>query len=293
VLFRAAGIVAGLFAFSSTVRAQLVVGPQTNLQQLAEAISGHGVQISNPTINCHTEGYGEFGYTGSLLGLDSGVVLSSGRIVEAIGPNNVENKTFQQGTSGSSILNIVTGRTTYDACRFEFDVIPSGDSLSFQFVLGSEEYNEWVGSQYNDVFGFFISGPGITGDAGIGSDHNIALIPGTSTAVAINNVNAGQNSAYYQYNAGGQQLQFDGYTKNLVARSVVQPCQSYHLKLIVADASDRKFDSWVFIEQIQSPNLSLSSRTLTGSPEMVEGCNNGWIRFSRDPVLPTPLTLQY
>ena len=63
---------------------------------------------------------------------------------------------------------------------FEFDIIPSGDSLKFNFVFGSEEYNEWVGSQYNDVFGFFISGPGITGDPGIGNDHNIALIPNTN-----------------------------------------------------------------------------------------------------------------
>ena len=288
-----AGLTAGIVLSGLTVAAQLSVAPQTNLQQLAEAISGPGVRISNPVVSCHGEGYGEFSYTGSLLGLESGVVLSSGRIAEALGPNNVENKTFQQGTSGSPLLNTVTGRTTYDACRFEFDVIPSGDSLSFQFVFGSEEYNEWVGSQYNDVFGFFISGPGIAGDPGIGSDHNIALVPNTSNAVAINNVNAGQNSAYYQYNAGGQQLQMDGYTRGLVARSVVQPCQTYHLKLMVADASDRKFDSWVFVERIQSPDLSLSTRTLNGTSSMVEGCNPGWIRFTRDPVRSTPLLLSY
>lgn len=178
-----AGLTAGIVLSGLTGAAQLSVAPQTNLQQLAEAISGAGVRISNPVVSCHGEGYGEFSYTGSLLGLESGVVLSSGRIVEALGPNNVENKTFQQGTSGSPLLNTVTGRTTYDACRFEFDVIPSGDSLSFQFVFGSEEYNEWVGSQYNDVFGFFISGPGISGDPGIGSDHNIALVPNTSIRV--------------------------------------------------------------------------------------------------------------
>ncbi|MBK7382575.1 MAG: choice-of-anchor L domain-containing protein [Flavobacteriales bacterium] len=291
--FLLAGLCTGLVLSTTRVEAQLTVNAQTDLQQLAEAISGPGVRISNPTINCHSEGYGEFSYTGTLLGLESGVLLSSGRIAEAIGPNSVENKTFQQGTSGSSLLNTVTGRTTYDACRFEFDVIPSGDSLSFQFVFGSEEYNEWVGSQYNDVFGFFISGPGISGDPGIGSDHNIALIPGTNTAVAINNVNSGQNSNHYQYNAGGQQLQMDGYTQNLVARTNVEPCQPYHLKLIVADASDRKFDSWVFVERIHSPHLSLSSRTASGGGDMVEGCNSGFIRFTREPVLPTPLTVEY
>src|SRR5690606_17967127 len=112
--------------------------------------------------------------------------------------------------------------------------------------------------------------------------------PGTSTAVAINNVNAGLNSQYYQYNAGGQQLQMDGYTQGLVARSPVQPCQTYHLKLVVADASDRKFDSWVFVERIQSPNLVMTRHTLNGTANMVEGCNPGWVRFTRSPVLSTP-----
>ncbi|MCB9184823.1 MAG: choice-of-anchor L domain-containing protein [Flavobacteriales bacterium] len=288
-----AGLIAGLLLIGATASAQLTVSQQTNLQQLAEAISGAGVQISNPTITCHTEGYGEFSYSGSLLGLESGVILTSGRITDAIGPNDAENTTFQQGTSGSTLLNTVTGRSTRDACQFEFDIIPGGDSLSFEFVFGSEEYNEWVGSQYNDVFGFFISGPGIAGDPGIGNDHNIALIPGTSTAVAINNVNEGLNSQYYQYNAGGQQLQMDGYTQGLMARSPVQPCQTYHLKLVVADASDRKFDSWVFVERIQSPNLVMTRHTLNGTANMVEGCNPGWVRFTRSPVLSTPLTLSY
>ncbi|MBK9177502.1 MAG: choice-of-anchor L domain-containing protein [Flavobacteriales bacterium] len=288
-----AGIMAGLCASIAPVHGQLSVSPQTDLEQLARSISGAGVQISNPSITCHAQGYGEFTYSGTQLGLESGVILTSGRIADAIGPNNVENTTFQQGTAGSALLNTVTGRTTYDACRFEFDIIPSGDSLSFAFVFGGEEYNEWVGSQYNDVFGFFISGPGITGDPGIGNDKNIALIPGTSIPVAINNVNAGQNSDYYQYNAGGQQLQMDGFTRGLTARTTVQPCETYHLKLILADASDRKFDSWVFIERIQSPNVSLSTRTVNGTTNMVEGCNPGWIRFTREPVTPDPLTLTY
>ncbi|HRD51725.1 MAG TPA: choice-of-anchor L domain-containing protein, partial [Flavobacteriales bacterium] len=288
-----AGLLAGISLSALSVNAQLSVAPQTDLQALAQAISGPGVRISNPVINCHVQGYGEFSYSGNLLGLESGVILTSGRITEAIGPNDVANKTFQQGTSGNALLNTVTGRTTRDACLFEFDVIPSGDSLSFQFVFGSEEYNEWVGSQYNDVFGFFISGPGIVGDPGIGADKNIALIPGTSAPVAINSVNNGLNSAYYVDNAGGSQLQMDGYTTGLVARSLVQPCQTYHLKLIVADASDRKFDSWVFIERIQSSNVSLSTPTVNGTPNMVEGCNPGWIRFTRDPVMPDPLTLTY
>src|SRR6187397_1564815 len=103
------GVLAGLVLSALQASAQLTVSPQTNLQQLAAAITGPGVQIANPVISCHAQGYGEFDYTGSLLGLDDGVILTSGRITEAIGPNNVENKTFEQGASGNSILNVVTG----------------------------------------------------------------------------------------------------------------------------------------------------------------------------------------
>src|SRR5690606_2982563 len=136
--------------------AQLTVSQQTDLQIMAETLAGNGVRIENVTVNCHGLGYGEFSYSGNTLGASEGVLLSTGRISYAVGPNNVENRTYQQQTPGDPLLNIVTSRTTYDACKLEFDLIPSGDSIAFDFVFASEEYNEWVGSQYNDVFGFFI-----------------------------------------------------------------------------------------------------------------------------------------
>ncbi len=264
--------------------AQLSVSPQTDAQELARAITGPGVQISNVLIDCHSLGYGEFSYTGNVLGVEEGVLLTTGTISNAVGPNNVENKTFEQNTPGSPLLNIVTGRTTYDACRFEFDVIPGGDTLRFNFAFASEEYNEWVGSQYNDVFGFFISGPGIAGDPGIAPEKNIALIPGTNNAVTINNVNNGSNPTYYYDNVGGPQIQYDGVTQDLQAMAVVQPCQTYRLKLIVADASDRKYDSGVFIERIESNAVTIESFTASGFPNLVEGCNAGSVRFTRQVV---------
>ncbi|HRN37954.1 MAG TPA: choice-of-anchor L domain-containing protein, partial [Flavobacteriales bacterium] len=273
--------------------AQLTVNAQTNLEQLARTITGPGVAISNPQINCHPEGYGQFQYSGSLLGIDEGILLTSGTISNAVGPNNVENKTFQQDRSGSSILNTVSGKTTRDACTFEFDVIPAGDSLRFDFVFGSEEYNEYVGSQYNDVFGFFISGPGIAGDPGIGNDKNIALVPGSNQAVTINNVNNGSNSSYYFDNAGGPYVQYDGFTQGLSAFSEVQPCQSYHLKLIVADASDRKFDSGVFIAKVKSNPVTMQLITANGTDSLIEGCNDGVVRFTRQHADNQPLALEY
>ncbi|MBL8010381.1 MAG: SprB repeat-containing protein, partial [Flavobacteriales bacterium] len=288
-------LIAALFVLPSAAQAQLVVSPQADLQQLAASITGPGVTISNPVITCHGLGYGEFTYTGTALSAEEGVILTTGRITDAIGPNNNGGggNWFAQGTPGDPVLNAVTGRTTMDACKFEFDIIPTGDSLSFNFVFASEEYNEWVGSQYNDVFGFYISGPGILGDPNAGSEKNIALIPGSNQPVTINTVNNGSNSAYYFDNAGGPTIQYDGYTRNLVAKSAVTPCQSYHLKLIIADASDRKYDSGVFIEKIESNNVTMQAFTANGTPELVEGCNPGWVRFERPFARPTPLTIQY
>lgn len=289
---RAFASLTALFS-ASLAFAQLAVSPQTDLQELARAITGPGVTISDPVITCHGQGYGEFTYSGSLLGIDEGVLLTTGTIGNAVGPNNAENVTFQQNTAGNSILNLVTGRTTHDACMFEFDVIPAGDSLRFDFVFGSEEYNEWVGSQYNDVFGFFISGPGITGDPGIGNDKNIALIPGTNQAVTINNVNNGSNANFFHDNAGGQHIQYDGLTTGLSAFSTVQPCGTYHLKLIVADASDRKFDSGVFIAKVKSNPVTMQLISQSGSDTLVEGCNGGMVRFTRQQATGQPLILEY
>ncbi len=283
----------GLIAMAVSSRAQLVVTPQTNLEALAQSIAGPGVRIANPVITCHPSGYGEFTYSGSLLDVTEGILLTSGTINNAVGPNNAGNRSFEQNRPGDALLNTVTGRTTYDACSFEFDVIPGGDSLSFDFVFGSEEYNEWVGSQFNDVFGFFISGPGITGDPGIGNDHNIALVPNTTQAVTINNVNAGSNSNYYFYNSGGSQVQYDGITRQLKAVSEVEPCQTYHLKLTVADASDRKLDSGVLIARIQSNAVTMSAFTQNGMPNMVEGCNPGTLRLTRSNATDQPMVVSY
>lgn len=291
-LFQAASALI-CFAFASTGNAQLAVSPQSNVQELAAAITGPGVRIANPTIDCHAQGFGEFSYTGGVLGVNDGVLLTTGRISNAVGPNSVENRTFEQGTPGNALLNTVTGRTTFDACRLEFDIIPGGDTLRFNFAFASEEYNEWVGSQYNDVFGFFISGPGIVGDPGIGNEKNIALIPNTAQAVTINNVNNGANQAHYFDNVGGQQIQYDGITQGLQAVAVVQPCQTYRLKLIVADASDRKFDSGVFIERIQSNAVTMQTFTATGFPNLVEGCHPGGVRFTRQTVTPDALDVPY
>jgi len=286
-----------LFLQVQFAKGQLIVSNALTPQQLAQLISGQGVKILNPVVHCGVNGYGKYNATSSNLNISEGLLLTSGTIYNAVGPNNVGNKTTffgaQNTPSTYTLLNNYTGKTTWEYCEFEFDIIPQGDTIKFDFVFASEEYEEWVGSQYNDVFGFFISGPGITGDPGVGIYHNIALLPSSTTAVTINNVNQNINTTYYHNNNNGASVQYDGFTRGLKAISKVTPCNTYHLKLVVADVSDKLWDSGVFIEKISSNIITLSSQTVAGIPNMIEGCNNGTVIFTRPVASSNPLTIKY
>lgn len=276
-----------------SVSAQLTVTSQSDLDALVNSLQGQGIRIENPTIDCHSAGYGTFNYNGTALEVTDGVLLTTGSITNAIGPNTTQNSSFEQNTTGDPLLNATTGRSTLDACRFEFDLIASGDSIAFDYVFASEEYHEWVGSQFNDVFGIYISGPGITGDPSAGNEQNIALVPGTSTPVSINTVNSAVNIQHFQDNTGGQHIQYDAGTRRLTATSPVIPCQSYHIKVVIADASDRLFDSGIFLQKLNSNTVTMSAFTNIGIAELVEGCNSGHVRFSRAIASALPLTVEY
>lgn len=287
--------------FSNYSRAQLLVDGSLTPDSLAQLISGEGVLILNAQVDCGPNGFGMYNASSTSLGVSQGLLLTTGDIDNAIGPNNTSQKStfwtnpYNGNPQTYPLLDSYSGRTTYEYCEFEFDIIPQGDTLSFDFVFASEEYEEWVGSQYNDVFGFFISGPGIVPDPGAGGYKNIALLPNGLTPVTINDVNQNQNTAYYQNNNNDQEIQYDGYTRGLRAISQVQPCQTYHLILVVADASDKIYDSGVFIEKISSNNIILLSSTAGNLPYMVEGCNDGAVTFKRPlgQVNTSPLPIQY
>ena len=241
-----------LFQFSS---AQLVVNDSISANDLADLLIGDGVNISNVVLNCPQGAYGTFDASQSNIGMNEGVMLSSGSLTNAIGPNNLPDVSLDNLFPGDAALTGLAGIATFDACILEFDITPERDTLKFEFVFGSDEYLEFVNAGYNDVFAFFISGPGITGT------QNIALIPGTTTPVAIDNVNNLLNQQYFVDNGDGNTgpqftdptvVQYDGFTIVLTAIIPLIPGQTYHLRLAIADAGDEIYDSGVFIAQISS-----------------------------------------
>ncbi len=249
---RGLGILGGLLAVALMVSPAmaLTVNVTNDGNALAQEILGSGITISNVVYAGASVASGTFtGGVGSGIGMESGIILTSGDASYAPGPNSQDAVTGANSLSGDSDLNgLIPGYSTYDATVLEFDFESAGGDLFFNYVFASDEYNEYTNSSYNDVFGFFVDGV------------NIALIPGTSTPVSINNVNGGNpygsNSSYPEYynnndlNDGGAyyDLEYDGFTDIFMAQVLGLSAGTHHIKLAIADAGDYVLDSAVFIQ---------------------------------------------
>ena len=291
-------LMACLFLQAQVIAQTLTVDPSYSPQQLIEdVLIGQGVQISNVQFSGNGAARGYFDGSNSNIGLESGVVISTGRAADAEGPNGTPFSDL--GTEfngpGDPDLAAISGSPlgTYDAAILEFDFVPSSDTVQFRYVFASNEYMLYVGTGVNDVFAFLIEGPGISGY------ENLALIPGTSTAVAIDNVNANTNSQYYidNENPPGESVEYNGFTQVFTAQAVLTPCETYHIRLAVADGGDWSFDSAVFLEagSFTSPSISLeaeSSFSASGVDEvLVEGCSSMTLTFERSAPYDDPLSV--
>lgn len=292
-------VTTGTYAMGQSTTLDITMPPS----QMAQNLVGPGVQIFNVQVTAADSSFGYYTSTSTELGTNQGLLLTTGKAEYAFGPNNsigfcndgfnpglIACDYFDNNFPGSALLNASQDRQTFDATTFEFDIKPQGDSIKFKYTFASEEYMEWANSPFKDVFGFYISGPGI------GTDVNIALIPGSNEIVSIPTVNAVDNNAFYYNNQNplGQFIQYDGFTVNLVAAvGNLIPCETYHLKLIIADGSDRIFDSGVFVEAIESNPVAVVTATSNGLDYMVEGCNVGTIEFTRPEITNQPQTIQY
>ena len=255
---------------------------------LVTAIVGSGISTSNITYTGANVAAGSFSGGATIIGFDAGIVLGSGSVqttdassscakgVE--GPNECDGNTTENGTAGDTTLSALAGSTqnppvssldTNDAAVLEFDFTPAGSQLTFNYVFTSDEYNEWVNSEFNDVFGFFVNG------------QNCALVPGTSTPVTINSVNGGNpfgtsatNAAMYRNNdpddpgPPGIDTEMDGLTTVFTCTATVNPGVSNHIKIAIADTSDSRLDSNVFIQagSFSAPPTTTTTTTSTTSP---------------------------
>lgn len=277
----------------SQVHAQLTITTAQTADQLASILVGSGVAYSNATMICANSAQGKFtNVNTTLVGIDSGILLTSGDAAIVAGPE-FGIQTGVTNTGSDIDLDLLSGFTTYDKCVLEFDFVPQGDSIKFDYIFGSDEHPDYWCSTVNDVFGFFITGPGYT------SPTNIALVPGTNIAVSINSVNGSTNpgplctqlgvgspfTQYYTSNAGSTTVCYGGFTHLFQALAAVTPCDTYHLKLAIADGGDAIFDSGVFLKagSLSSNTVSVESigggGLLAPEPYCVRDCLPGEFVF--------------
>ncbi|MEM6378692.1 MAG: choice-of-anchor L domain-containing protein, partial [Bacteroidota bacterium] len=219
----------------------------------------------------------------------------------AEGPNNDGGKggRFNLPSNDPDLRRLAGIDTIMDVAALEFDFTPLDSIVTFRYVFASEEYCEYVDNVFNDVFGFFVSGPGIRGEFSRNA-INVALIPESQDFVTINSVNHLRNSNYFISNVLEkdattcglipnntdlrEKIQYDGFTKILTAQLNLIPCETYHLKLVVADVGDDSWDSAVFLEA-ESFNLGgeleLATRSTIQMDTIPEGCDYGSFVVSR------------
>lgn len=306
-----------LLTIASISEAQITVSPGQLASALAQNLAGPGITVTNPILTCPTIANGIFNATAtSTLGISDGIILSTGRAqtVGASGGANGPTTLFvstNSGAAGDAFLENYIGKPgqTHDACTLEFDFVPAGDTIKFDYTFGSEEYPNYSCSPFNDVFAFFITGPGI-----VGGTKNIALIPNTTIPVSINSITdtiintpylglsdscrifgAGAPFAAY-YRNGVTGSTYDGFTTILRAISRVTPCSTYHLKLVIADVFDGAFDSgvWLRAGSLTSNSAKINSSGLhssTNIPYAVRGCYPGKFSVARADTTATGLPL--
>mgnify|MGYP001038244714 CR=1 FL=1 len=293
---------AGLLTGGALMAQPIYVNPMqyTPTQLIQDVLITGCLQAENVVYTGHQLARGYFERTANNFAFERGVILSSGYIMNAAGPNNTGSSS--QSTSGYGAgdpqLQTLISSNLNDAAKIQFDFIPHSNQLTFNYIFGSEEYPEFVGSSFNDVFGFFLTGPPCPGNAPF-VNTNIATIPGTTIPVAINNVNQNVNTTYYVTNSNnaGEAIQYDGYTVPLTAQACVVPCETYFIKLAIADAGDTAYDSGVFLE-----GGSLSAGEVVGmtnyangeeTNEVYEGCCAYYVFYRTDTTdMSLPIDIQ-
>ena len=263
---------------------------------------GGGVTASNHNYQGDSVQIAFFDATNTSLGINTGIVMATGEVsvldpsftsTFPILPNTVTDPDLLNVANSvppllpSPHTNSFTVSSINDVAVLEFDFVPTSDSLSFNYVFGSEEYFAFENSQYNDVFGFFLSGPGISGPYSSPSYHpngsiNLAIVPGSNPPlpITISSVNSVTpiNSQFFVDNQGGLDTiaYADGYTTVLTANATVQCGETYHIRLAIADGSDSGLSSFVWLQagSFSSPVLEVVDDLGLDSTVLEIPCNS-------------------
>lgn len=299
-----------LMAVSLNGNAQIAV--QTG-QPVVDYVNNHllglGVTASNITFTgANQSQIASFNGSGAGIGFLDGTVISTGN-ANSLVPGSFNTDDFNSFQTTGDLITVAQSVTSnpdaglideiHDQGILEFDFVPQSDLVSFNFIFASNEYTTYINTQFNDAFGFFVSGPGISGPfsspAGFpNGSANLALVPGTNLPITIstiyppgtfNGAPAGLNPQLYVDNMSQTSLALNGYTVPINISFPVICGETYHFKFALADMGDGGFTSAVFLEagSFTSPpiNLSLENASGSGGNTIIEACTDASFLFTR------------
>ena len=211
------------------------------------------VSVSGGNWGNGQQSWGRFDANGSSFPFQDGIILSTGKIDSAVGPNTYIVSDDAPGWGGDSDLNQALGiSNTFNATVLEFDFTPVTNNVSFDFILSSEQYlSNPTQNQcnYTDGFAFLIKPVSST------NYQNIALVPNTNIPIKINTVRGPgticppANEQYFDaFNGVNHPTNFNGQTKSITAKANVVAGDLYHIKLVIADQGNEKYDSAIFLK---------------------------------------------
>lgn len=280
-------------------------------------IGGNCFDVEGVSFSGGANQIGKFSNGLTNIGFADGMIMATGDINVAPGPNDQDGAGGGGAGGGDADLAGIASGPLFDVAVIEFDFTPTQTPLTFQYAFASEEYCEYVNTAFNDVFGFFITGPGIPGT------QNLAVVPMTNTPITINTINHVTNAGLYVANTplglnncenGGvcnclppqtpatgqaaQELQYDGFTRKMIAVAQVIPCSTYHIKLAIGDVGDGVWDSAVFLKSgsFDGGGAASIDWLVNGEPdvdEVIEGCGLVQIlvdRLGSNASLPMPVS---
>ncbi len=314
-----------IFLFSILSNAQFItVAPNTDSTTLVNSVLLNGACIGATNITTRTgtnfgsfNGIGSFTNTNPNFPMTKGIILSTGNVASATGPNtNTLDEGIVTWTGDASLVSALGNLTAnyLNASVLEFDFTPVSPNFSFDFIFASEEYGGFQCAGFPDAFAFLLT------NTFNNTTINLAVLPSTNIPITVEKVrdNAynstcpSDNANFFGNFYGGSNgnispTNFNGETKLLTASSNLIPGVTYHIKLVIADRNDVKYDSAVFIsgtsfnigQDVLGPDVTVASGNAAcyGSTYTIPSGLNPllydfeWIKLGNTTVLGTTESL--
>jgi hypothetical protein len=170
------------------------------------------------------------------------------------------------------------GITSYDASSLTVEFVPTSNKVTLQFVLGSEEYNEYVYANFNDAIGVWVNGQHVSLTPA-GREISIDTI---NQAATYNPANGNQSrdpfpsngvfdsaspSLFVNNSTGTYTTQMDGFTVTLSLVANVNIGVVNTIKVGVADIGDAQYDTWLFVREnsLQATTIANTDYALTAT----------------------------